>query len=90
MGKILIGFFVGVMCGLIPLIFGLLTKSPIFGIIGIVSSALTGVLFSILGKSPFYAIGIALIFAVVLFAKNKNRKKHDDHHEDHGIYMDDE
>ncbi len=88
--KILIGFFVGVMCGLVPLIFGLLSKSLVFGVIGISASALTGVLFSVLDKSPFYAIGIALIFAVILFAKNKNQKKHDDHHEDHGIYMDDE
>ena len=86
--KILIGFFIGALCGIVPLAFGLLTKHKILAIVAIVATALSGAGFGVLEKSPFTAIGVAVIFVVVLFAKNKNKNaQHDD---DHDIYMHDE
>lgn len=76
--KILIGFFVGVLCGVLPLVFGLLIKNKLLGIIGIVSSSLSGVLFAALDKSPFTAIGISIVFIIALFANHKRKKMHDD------------
>ncbi len=87
--KILIGFFVGLLCGIVPLIFGILSKSHIFGIVGIVVTALTGIIFSLLDKSPFTAIGIAIVFVIVLFARNKRRNAQHDQ-DDNDIFMDDE
>ena len=85
----LLGFFVGALCGFVPLLFGLLTKHSILGIIGIVSSAVSGVIFALLEKSPFTAIGVAIVFAIAIFAKNKN-KNSDHDHDDHDIYLGDE
>lgn len=76
--KILIGFFVGVLCGVLPLVFGLLIKNKLLGIIGIVSSSLSGMLFAALDKSPFTAIGISIVFIIALFSKHKRKKMHDD------------
>lgn len=85
---ILVGFFVGALCGVIPLVFGLLTKHKILAIVSIAVTALTGVGFGILEKSPFTAIGVAIIFIVVILAKNKNKNNHTE--EDHDIYLHDE
>ncbi len=87
--KYLVGFFVGLLCGIIPLIFGLLIKSHLIGIIGTVSTALSGILFSTLEKSPFTAVGIAIVFVVVMFAKNKRNNVQNERN-DHNIYWDDE
>jgi len=86
--KILIGFFVGALCGIVPLAFGLLTKHKILAIVSIIATALSGAGFGILEKSPFTAMGIAVIFVVILFAKNKN--KHSQQDDDHDIYMHEE
>lgn len=74
-GKILLGFFVGLLCGLIPLIYGFLTHQRLSGIIGIVATSLTGVLFSLLDKSPFTAIVVAVLFILFNIA-NKKRNSH--------------
>ena len=87
-GDVLVGFFIGALCGIIPLAFGLLTKHKILGIIAIIVTALSGVGFDLLEKSPFTAMGVAIIFLVFLFAKNKN--KNTKHEEDHDVYMHDE
>ena len=76
--EILIGLFVGVLCGVLPLVFGLLIKNKLLGIIGIVSSSLSGLLFAALDKSPFTAIGISIVFIIALFANHKRKKMHDD------------
>ena len=86
---ILLGFFVGALCGIVPLLFGLLTKHKILGIIGIASSAVSGVIFALLDKSPFTSIGVAIVFAIAIFAKNKNKNSSDDK-DDHDIYLGDE
>ncbi len=86
--EILIGFFVGALCGLAPLAFGLLVKHKILGIIGIIASTISGVVFGLLDKSPFTSIGVAIVFVVFLFAKNKNSNSH--HDDDHDIYTDDD
>ena len=86
--EILIGFFIGALCGIVPLAFGLLTKHKILAIVAIAATALSGAVFGLLQKSPFTAIGVAVIFVVFLFAKNKNKNTHDD--DDHDIYMHDE
>ena len=84
----LVGFFVGALCGVLPLLFGLFTKHKVLAIVSIVVTAISGILFGMLAKSPFTAIGIAIIFVVLLFAKNKN--KNTNHEEDHEEYLKDE
>jgi len=85
---IFLGFFIGALCGVVPLLFGILTKHRFLGIIGIVSSAISGIIFELFQKSPFTAIGVAFVFAIAIFAKNKNKNRpsHDDH-DDHDIYL---
>lgn len=77
-GKILLGFFVGLLCGLVPLIYGFLTNKRIFGIVGIAVTAVSGIVFSILDKSPFTAMVIAALFLLFNFADNKRHSKHKD------------
>ena len=79
-GKILIGFFVGFLCGLIPLAYGLISQKKILGIAGIATSAITGILFSIIDKSPFTSMIMALLFVTIIFAKIK-RDSHTDEEE---------
>ena len=74
-GKILLGFFVGLLCGLIPLIYGFLTNHRISGIVGIIATILAGVLFSLLDKSPFTALVVAILFILFNIA-NKKRSSH--------------
>lgn len=82
--KIIIGFFVGVLCGIVPLCFGFLKKSKLLGIIGIVASAGAGALFNVLDKSPFSALVVAVLFIFIIIASNKRRSKQtdDDSYED--------
>ncbi len=85
---ILLGFFIGILCGLAPLAFGLLTKHKLIGIIGAAVTSASGILFAVLDKSPFTAIGVAIVFIVFIFSKNKNKNSHDE--DDHDIYLDEE
>ena len=73
--KIVVGFFVGLLCGIVPLIYGLLKKSRALAIWGIIASALTGILFNVLDKSPFSAIVVAILFILIIVASNKRREK---------------
>lgn len=73
--KIIVGFFVGLLCGLIPLIYGLLSKNRALAIGGIVASSFAGLLFNILDKSPFSAIVVAILFVIIIIASNKRRSK---------------
>jgi hypothetical protein len=73
-GRILLGFFVGALCGLIPLIYGLLTKHMLSAIGGIIASAFTGALFSYLNKSPFTAMVTAALFILINIASRKRHK----------------
>jgi uncharacterized membrane protein len=86
---ILIGFFVGLLCGILPLVFGVVLKNMLMGTIGIVSSALSGMVFALLGKSPFTAIGIALVFIIAIFANHK-RKNMRENGSDNNEFSDDE
>ncbi len=74
--KIIIGFFVGVLCGIVPLCFGFIKKSKVLGIIGIVASAGAGALFNSLDKSPFSALVVAILFIFIIIANNKRRSGH--------------
>ena len=74
-GKILLGFFVGLLCGLVPLIYGFLTNHRISGIVGIIATILAGVLFSLLDKSPFTVLVVAILFILFNIA-NKKRNSH--------------
>lgn len=79
MERYLLGFFVGFLCGIIPLVFGLLTKQKLFAIIGLSVSSISGILFVILNKSPFTAIGVSVLFIISNFAiQKRNAKHHDD------------
>ena len=74
-GKILLGFFVGSLCGLVALIYGLVTHHRLSGIIGIIATATVGVIFSLLDKSPFSSLVVS--FLVILFnIANNKRKQH--------------
>ena len=84
------GLLIGLLCGLLPLIFGFLFKNHVIGVIGIVASALMGALFSVLHRSPFTAVGVAIIFVVILLVKNKNKQKQHETDDDDEMYMDDE
>ena len=86
--NVVIGIGIGVLCGIIPLIFGLVIKHKVLGIVAIVVSGLSGAAFELLEKSPFTAIGVAIIFLVFLFAKYKS--KNANHEEDHEEYLNDE
>ncbi len=77
-GKIMLGFFVGILCGLVPLIYGLLTNKRVSGIIGISATAVSGIIFSILDKSPFTAMVIAALFILFNIAESKRHSKHKD------------
>ncbi len=86
---ILLAFFIGAICGILPLAFGLLTKNKLLGILGMVTSSGFGILFEIFDKEPFLSIFVAIIFVVFIFAKyKKNNTHHED--DDHDVYMDDE
>ena len=78
-GKLLLGFFIGFLCGLIPLIHGLLIYRTASALIGLLASSLTGLIFSFLDKSPFTAIIIALMFVVINIAAQKRHKKDSEH-----------
>lgn len=86
--NILLAFFIGVLCGLVPFAYGLLTKHKILAIVSLTVCALSGIGFQILDKSPFTAIGFAVIFIVFLFAKNKNQ--HSEAEDDEEDYLKDE
>ena len=87
--KIVIGFFVGLLCGIVPLFFGLLKKSKLLGILGTVASAGAGVLFNALDKSPFSALVVAVLFIFIIIASNKQRaKEEDEDYEDDDIDSD--
>ena len=80
--KIVIGFFVGVLCGIVPLIFVFLKNHKILGIVGIVLSAGAGALFNALEKSPFSAFIVSVLFIVIIIASNKSKKNREDHFEE--------
>ncbi len=85
---ILIGLFAGLLCGLIPLVYGILRKSTLWAIIGMSATAAGGVLFSIFGKSPFNAIVIGVLFILFIVAEQNRKSKHEDEHEEHDDYED--
>ncbi len=87
--RFLLGFFIGALCGAIPLCYGLLTKTKFWAILGIAVTALSGIGFELIGQSPFTSIGVAVVFAVAIFAKNRHSNAHH-HFDDHDIYFDDE
>ena len=74
-GKLLLGFFIGFLCGLIPFIHGLLIKRTVPAIIGLGACSVTGLIFNLLDKSPFTAIVVALMFIVINIAIQKKNKK---------------
>ena len=80
----LIGFLIAALCGVIPLFFGLITKQKVLGIVGISVTALSGLLFVLLEKSAFTAIGVAAVFAIFAFAsyKKKSQPSHNEEEED--------
>ena len=85
-GKIVLGFFVGVLCGLVPLIYGFLTNHRTSGIIGLVAASLTGVLFSLLDKSPFTAMVVSVLFILFNVAnKKKNSEPESDEESDNDL-----
>ena len=73
--KIIVGFFVGLLCGLDPLIYGLLSKHRALAVGGIAAAALAGALFNFLDKSPFSAMVVAILFVIIIIANNKRRSK---------------
>ena len=90
--EIIIGFFIGLLCGIIPLVFGLLKKSPLLGGVGIVASAIAGALFNALNGSPFSAVAVAVLFIFIIIATNKRKEKmmqDENENDDEDSYSDD-
>ena len=91
MGEVLdvfIGIFIGALCGVIPFVYGWLTHHKALAIVAVVATVISGVIFVLLNKPPFTAIGVAIIFLVFIFAKNKNN--HSENEENHEEYLNDE
>ena len=47
-------------------------------IVGLVSSAITGIFFSLIDKSPFTAMIMAILFVIIIYAKNKRSSEDSD------------
>ncbi len=77
-GKIIIGFFIGLLCGVVPLLYGLLNGNKLYAFIGMAASAVTGVLFSVFEKSPFSAIVVAVLVVLVMIAQKKRKQQEED------------
>ena len=73
--KIIVGFFVGLLCGVVPLIYGLLSKKRALAIAGIAAASVAGLVFNLLDKSPFSALVVAILFVIIILANNKRRSK---------------
>ena len=87
MGKYISGLLIGMLCGLVPLLFCLISRHKALGIVGGSMTAVSGVIFVLLDKSPFTAIAIAAIFSIFNIARcNKGKYRQDDADED--IYFD--
>jgi NhaP-type Na+/H+ or K+/H+ antiporter len=89
LGKIMLGFFVGLLCGLVPLIYGFLTGHKITALAGCLVSALTGALFSALGRSPFIAVVVAMIF-ILFHIANTKRLAHEEHENNESEHISDD
>lgn len=87
--RFVLGFFIGVLCGIIPLCYGLLTKAKFWGILGVIVTSISGILFELIGKSPFTAVGVAIAFVVSIFAKLRHDNAHNELDDD-DTYFDDE
>ena len=89
MGKfisLIVGAAIGLGCGVIPLVVGILTKQKLTGIIGIVSCTVGGVLFAVLEKPPITSISIAALFLIVIFMTKKKEEHHPSDNIEKGIY----
>ena len=70
-GKLLLGFFVGFLCGLTPLVYGIILRHKLIAFVGLAASAITGSIFSVIDKSPFTSMIMASIFVIFIYATNK-------------------
>lgn len=86
--NILIGLLAGLLCGLVPLIYGILQKATLWAVVGITITTIGGVIFSLFGKSPFSAIVIAVLFILFIVAEQKHKSKHAENREEHDDYDD--
>ena len=77
--KILLGLFVGFLCGLIPFIYGILNKRRLSSLIALLVTTLIGVILSLLGITPFSAVVVAIRFVFIDIAK---KRKGSDNHSD--------
>lgn len=76
--KLIGGFFIGGLCGLIPLIIGIVRKKVIFGIIGACVCVLFGILMTMVFLQPaFLSIIPSAIFTVFIFVYSAALKKHE-------------
>ena len=85
MDKIFIGAAIGLGCGVIPLLIGILVKHKLIGIIGLASCTAGGVLFAFLDKPPITSIAIAAVFLIIILMTKIERHHHSENIEK-GIY----
>lgn len=71
--KIIIGLFVGLLCGAVPFFIGFLLRCRLIGIVGSIVSILSGGLFNALDKPPFTALFVAAIFVVIIVSVHKRK-----------------
>ena len=76
--RILLGLFVGILYGIIPLVYCIIKHMKIMSAVGMSVTVASGVLFSALEKSPFSAIVVAALFILVVIVKNKHDEKNDE------------
>ena len=77
--KLLFGALIGTLCGAVHLIIAIIMKKTLVGIIGEVCSIGGGILFACIGKSPFTAVIIALLFILFMIVdsdKHSSGSKH--------------
>lgn len=80
--SLIVGIFVGLLCGLIPLGFGILKKDYLWAAIGMALTVTTGIVFSLLNKSPFTSAITAILFLLFIFATQKRKEKTSDEHDE--------
>jgi hypothetical protein len=75
-GALIGGFIVGVLCGLVPLIVGIVKKRPVLGVVGFVSCVPCGLLLGLLLAGPVAAV-FTIIIAVQPTPESYNSRGYD-------------
>ena len=87
LGKVLLGFFVGILCGIIPMAYCLIKKQKFAAVIGLIVVIISGILFSALDKSPFTAFVVSALFILIIIANNKRNNNNEEDNSDNDDFL---